>query len=78
VTNDWKDHMWWIMAEAAQMPMLWITTYVVVEGQHWSNSVDSTRMESAKLPRRAVSDSWGAYRFDCLVPHIIIQMYIDI
>jgi hypothetical protein len=24
------------MAEAAQTPMLWITTYVVVEGRHWS------------------------------------------
>jgi hypothetical protein len=36
VTNDWKDHGRWIMAEAAQMPMLWITTYAVVEGQHWS------------------------------------------
>jgi hypothetical protein len=43
-----------------------------------SNFSDSTGMGSAKLPRRAVSDSWGAYRFDCLVPHIIIQMYIDI
>jgi hypothetical protein len=36
LTNDWKDHGWWIMAEAAQMPMLCISTYVVVEGRHWS------------------------------------------
>jgi hypothetical protein len=36
VTNDWKDHGWWIMAEAAQTLMLWITTYAVVEGRHWS------------------------------------------
>jgi hypothetical protein len=35
VTNDWKDQGWWIMAEAAQTPMLWITTYAVVEGRRW-------------------------------------------
>ena len=23
------------MAKVAQMPMLWITTYAVVEGRHW-------------------------------------------
>jgi hypothetical protein len=28
-----------------------------------SNSVDSTRIGSAKLPKRAVSDSWGAHMF---------------
>jgi hypothetical protein len=22
VTNNWKDHEWWIMAEDAEMPML--------------------------------------------------------
>jgi hypothetical protein len=36
VKNDWKDHGWWIMAKEAEMPMLWITSHVVVEGQHWS------------------------------------------
>jgi hypothetical protein len=30
----------------------------VISGDY-SNFVDSTRMGSAKLPRRAVSDSWG-------------------
>jgi hypothetical protein len=28
-----------------------------------SNSVDSTRIGSTKLPRRVVSDSWGAHMF---------------
>jgi hypothetical protein len=31
VTNDWKDHGWWIMAEEAKMPMLWITSHAVVK-----------------------------------------------
>jgi hypothetical protein len=34
VTNDWKDYRWWIMAEEAEMPMLWITSHAVVEGRH--------------------------------------------
>jgi hypothetical protein len=36
VTNDWKDHRWWIVAEEAKMPMLWITMHGIVEGRHWS------------------------------------------
>ena len=35
MTNNWKDHGWWIMAEEAKMPMLWITSHDVVEGRHW-------------------------------------------
>jgi hypothetical protein len=35
VRNDWKDHGWWIMAEEAEMPVLWITSHAVVEGRHW-------------------------------------------
>jgi hypothetical protein len=35
-TNDWKDHGWWIMAEEAEMSMLWITSHAVVEGRQWS------------------------------------------
>jgi hypothetical protein len=35
VTNDWKDHEWWIVAEEAEMPMLWITMHAIVEGRHW-------------------------------------------
>jgi hypothetical protein len=35
VINDWKDHWWWIMAEEVEMPILWITSHAVVEGQHW-------------------------------------------
>jgi hypothetical protein len=35
VTNDWKDHGWWIIAKEAEIPMLWITSHVVVEGRHW-------------------------------------------
>jgi hypothetical protein len=27
---------WWIMAEEAEMPMLWITSHAAVEGRHWS------------------------------------------
>jgi hypothetical protein len=34
VTNDWKDHEWWIMAKEAEMPMLWITSHAVVEGRN--------------------------------------------
>jgi hypothetical protein len=34
-TNNWKDHRWWIMAEEAKMPMLWITSHAVVEGRDW-------------------------------------------
>jgi hypothetical protein len=36
VTNDWKDHRWWNMAKEVEIPMLWITSHVVVEGRHWS------------------------------------------
>jgi hypothetical protein len=36
VTNNWKDHGWWIVAEEAEMPMLWITMHAIVEGRHWS------------------------------------------
>jgi hypothetical protein len=50
VTNDWNDHGWWIMAEEAEMPMLWITSHAVVEGRHW-------------FTKRAVSDSWGTHMF---------------
>jgi hypothetical protein len=50
VTNDSKDHGWWIMAEEAEMPMLWITSHAVVEGQHW-------------FTRKAVLDSWGSHMF---------------
>jgi hypothetical protein len=51
VTNDWKDHGWWIMAKEAEMPMLWITSHAVVEGRHW-------------FTRRVVSDSWGSWVVD--------------
>jgi hypothetical protein len=50
VTNDWDDHGWWIMAEEAEMPMLWITSRAVVEGRHW-------------FIRRVVSNSWGTHMF---------------
>jgi hypothetical protein len=47
VTNDWNDHGWWIIAEEAEMLMLWITSHVV---RHW-------------FTRRAISDSWGIHMF---------------
>jgi hypothetical protein len=34
--EEWKDHGWWIMAEEAEKPMLWITNHAVLEGRHWS------------------------------------------
>jgi hypothetical protein len=33
--KEWKDHGWWIMAEEAEKPMLWITDHAVLEGRHW-------------------------------------------
>ena len=36
VGNEWKEHGWWIQVDATQKPMLWITSYMVVEGRHWS------------------------------------------
>jgi hypothetical protein len=32
--EECKDHRWWIMAEKAEKPMLWITDHVVLEGWH--------------------------------------------
>jgi hypothetical protein len=34
--NEWKEHGWWIKVDATQKPMLWITSYTVVEGRYWS------------------------------------------
>jgi hypothetical protein len=34
--EEWKDHEWWIMAEEAEKPMLWITDHAMLEGRHWS------------------------------------------
>jgi hypothetical protein len=50
VTNDSHDLGWWIMVEEVEMPMLWITSHAVVEGQHW-------------FTRRVVSDSWKTHMF---------------
>ena len=36
VGNEWKKHGWWIQVDATQKPVLWITSYTVVEGRHWS------------------------------------------
>ena len=35
VGNEWKEHGWWIQVDTTQKPMLWITSYIVVEGRHW-------------------------------------------
>jgi hypothetical protein len=34
--EECKDHGWWIMAEEAEKPMLWITDHAVLEVRHWS------------------------------------------
>ena len=36
IGNDWKEHGWWIQVDASQKPVLWITSYPVVEGRHWA------------------------------------------
>jgi hypothetical protein len=36
VGNEWKEHDWWIKVDATQKPVLWITSYTVVEGRYWS------------------------------------------
>jgi hypothetical protein len=36
VGNEWKEHGWWIKVDATQKPVLWITSYMVVEGRYWS------------------------------------------
>jgi hypothetical protein len=36
VGNEWKEHGWWIKVLATQKPVLWITSYTVVEGRYWS------------------------------------------
>jgi hypothetical protein len=36
VGNEWKEHGWWIKVDATQKPMLWIMSYMVVEGRYWS------------------------------------------
>jgi hypothetical protein len=36
VGNEWKEHGWWIKVDATQKPVLWITSYTVVEGRYWS------------------------------------------
>ena len=36
VGNEWKEHGWWIQVDATQKPVLWIMSYMVVEGRHWS------------------------------------------
>jgi hypothetical protein len=36
VRNEWKEHGWWIKVDATQKPVLWITSYTVVEGRYWS------------------------------------------
>jgi hypothetical protein len=35
VGNEWKEHSWWIKVDATQKPVLWITSYTVVEGRYW-------------------------------------------
>jgi hypothetical protein len=35
VENERKEHGWWIKVDATQKPLLWITSYTVVEG-YWS------------------------------------------
>jgi hypothetical protein len=34
--NEWKEHGSWIKVNATQKPVLWITSYTVVEGRYWS------------------------------------------
>ena len=36
IGNDWKEHGWWIQVDASQKPVLWITSYPVVEGRYWA------------------------------------------
>jgi hypothetical protein len=36
VGNEWKEHGWRIKVDATQKPVLWITSYTVVEGRYWS------------------------------------------
>jgi hypothetical protein len=36
VGNEWKEHGWWIKVDTTQKPVLWITSYTVVEGRYWS------------------------------------------
>jgi hypothetical protein len=36
VGNEWKEYGWWIKVDATQKPVLWITSYTVVEGRYWS------------------------------------------
>jgi hypothetical protein len=36
IGNEWKEHGWWIKVDATQKPVLWITSYTVVEGRYWS------------------------------------------
>jgi hypothetical protein len=36
VGNEWKEQSWWIKVDATQKPVLWITSYMVVEGRYWS------------------------------------------
>ena len=35
VGNEWKEHGWWIQVNATEKPVLWITSYLVVEGRYW-------------------------------------------
>jgi hypothetical protein len=32
--EEWKDNGWWIMAEEAEKPMLWIIDHAVLEGRY--------------------------------------------
>jgi hypothetical protein len=36
VGNDWEEYGWWIKVDATQKPVLWITSYTMVEGRYWS------------------------------------------
>ena len=36
VGNEWKEYGWWIQVNATQKLVLWITSYTVMEGRHWS------------------------------------------
>src|SRR5450759_2698547 len=37
VGNEWKEHGWWIQVNATEKPVLWITSYPMVERRYWSD-----------------------------------------
>jgi hypothetical protein len=53
VRNEWKEHGWWIKVDATQKPVLWITSYTVVEGRYWSTVEKSFGEISTISPSRS-------------------------